>query len=194
MPVGLPFGPSSGSTTGYCSMPTAPMLAAIAFMSAFVCGTFRTFFGDFFKRLRGTNTISLLASLAKRLLMVSLLWLQGSAQNPRMNPCPSARPGEGEQEENRQGGPPDLPATLAQAGGAKIGGCRFCSCWGCQGSALASPTRQNNVVAQRHLNSGVRDGSRMAETRNPGSRDLKGLGSRQPGRRSRTRSLNSGLS
>jgi hypothetical protein len=31
----------------------------------------------------------------------SLLWLRGSAQSPRMNPCPLARPGEREQEENR---------------------------------------------------------------------------------------------
>jgi hypothetical protein len=30
----------------------------------------------------------------------------GSAQTPRMNPCPSARPGEGEQEENRRGDRP----------------------------------------------------------------------------------------
>jgi hypothetical protein len=43
--------------------------------------------------------------------MVSLLKVTGSAQSPRMNPCPSARPGEREQEENRQGGSPGLPAT-----------------------------------------------------------------------------------
>jgi len=30
-----------------------------------------------------------------------------------MNPCPSARPGEGEQEENRQGGPPGLAGRVA---------------------------------------------------------------------------------
>ena len=37
----------------------------------------------------------------------------------RMNPCPSANPGEGEQEENRQGGPPG-PQRPEEA---KMGGC-----------------------------------------------------------------------
>ncbi len=72
-----------------------------AWMSALVCGTLRTFLGDFFSGLSGTNRMFLLRSFVVRLLMVSLLWLRGSAQTPRMNPCPSARPGEGEQEENR---------------------------------------------------------------------------------------------
>src|SRR6202035_1540778 len=84
-------------------MPRAAMLAAKAFMSAFVCGTFLTFLGDFFSRSSGTNRMFLLTSFVLRLLMVSSPWLRGSAQNPRMNPCPSARPGEGEQEENRRG-------------------------------------------------------------------------------------------
>ena len=84
-------------------MPIAAMLAAKALMSAFVCSTLRTFLGDFLSRLSGTNTMFALASLVLRLLIVSLRWLQGSAQSPRMNPCPSARPGEGEQEENRRG-------------------------------------------------------------------------------------------
>src|ERR1700739_5123447 len=84
-------------------MPIAAMLAAKALMSALVCGTLRTFLGDFLSRLSGTNRMFLLTSLAVRLLMVSLLGLRGSAQSPRMNPCPSARPGEGEQEENRRG-------------------------------------------------------------------------------------------
>src|ERR1700730_5079869 len=72
-------------------------------MSTLVCGTFRTFLGDFFSRLSGTNRMFLLAAaMLVLLLMVSpLVW--GSAQSPRMNPCPSARPGEGEQEENRRG-------------------------------------------------------------------------------------------
>jgi hypothetical protein len=39
----------------------AAMLAAKAWMSALVCGTFLTFFGDFFSLLSGTNTMSLLA-------------------------------------------------------------------------------------------------------------------------------------
>ena len=77
--------------------------------------------------------------ITAKVFMVSLsCGLPGSTQNPRMNPCPSARPGEGEQEENRQGGPPGLQ----RAQRVKIGGCRFCSCWGCQGSALASPIKQ----------------------------------------------------
>src|SRR6202011_6179540 len=50
---------------------------------------------------------------------------------------------------------------------AKIGGGRFCSCWGCQGRALTPPTKQNKAVAQRHTNSYARDGSRMADTLNP---------------------------
>jgi hypothetical protein len=58
-----------------------------------------------------------------------------------MNPCPSARPGEGEQEENRRG---DRP-VWQRAERAKIGGCRFCSCWGCQGRALASPTNKTTL-------------------------------------------------
>src|ERR1700730_2024969 len=72
-------------------------------MSTLVCGTFRTFLGDFFSRLSGTNRMFLLAAaMLVLLLMVSpLVW--GSAQSPRMTPCPSARPGEGEQEENRRG-------------------------------------------------------------------------------------------
>src|ERR1700719_3291859 len=84
-------------------MPIAAMLAAKAFMSALVCGILRTFLGDFFSLASGTNTMFLLATAVALLLMVSLLWLRGSAQNPRMTPCPSARPGEGEQEENRRG-------------------------------------------------------------------------------------------
>lgn len=58
-----------------------------------------------------------------------------------MNPCPSARPGEGEQDENREGGPPGLQRPE----GVKIGGYRFSSCWGCQGRALASPTQIENL-------------------------------------------------
>src|ERR1700739_3972703 len=122
-------------------MPIAAMLAAKALMSALVCGTLRTFLGDFLSRLSGTNRMFLLTSLAVRLLMVSLLWLRGSAQSPRMNPCPSARPGEGEQEENRQGGPPGLQRPQ----GEEIGGWRVCSCWGCQGRALASPTKETDL-------------------------------------------------
>ena len=69
-----------------------------------------------------------------------LVW--GSAQIPRMNPCPSARPGEGEQEENRTG------SLSARSGSeAKIGGDRFCSCWGCQGRAFAPLIKQTKCRA-----------------------------------------------
>jgi hypothetical protein len=97
--------------------------------------------------------------------MVSLLWLRGSAQTPRMNPRPSARPGEGEQEENRRGGRP----VWQRAPRAKIGGCRFCSCWGCQGRALTPPNTSRSDTYAR-----ARDGSRMAEPRNPGCRISRG--------------------
>src|SRR5580692_468965 len=132
-------------------MPMAAMLAANARMSAVVCGTLRTFLGDFLSRSSGTNRMFLLTSLAIRLLMVSLLWLRGSAQSPRMNPCPSARPGEGEQEENRRGSLSAQSGSDPRAsGGAKIGGDRFSSCWGCQGRALAPPTSNKEIVAERH--------------------------------------------
>src|ERR1700736_699306 len=89
-------------------MPIAAMLAAKALMSALVCGTLRTFLGDFVSLSSGTNRMFVAASFMVRLLITSLLRVWGSAQSPRMNPCPSARPDEGEQEENRQGGPPGL--------------------------------------------------------------------------------------
>jgi hypothetical protein len=71
------------------------MLAARAMMSALLCGTLRTFFADFLSLFNGTNSTFVLGDgFLTRLLMVSSpLWFWGSAQNPRMNPCPSARPG-----------------------------------------------------------------------------------------------------
>ena len=62
--------------------------------------------GDFFSLDSCTNTISLLSAAIFLPSLVILLLVRGSAQNPRMNPCPSARPGEGEREENRRGDRP----------------------------------------------------------------------------------------
>ena len=75
-PVGSPFAPSSGSTTGYCSMPSALMLAARALMSASVWGIFRTFLGDFFSLASAMKTSLLAVLWAVLLLMVSLLWFR----------------------------------------------------------------------------------------------------------------------
>jgi hypothetical protein len=104
--------------------------------------------------------MSLAASLVVLLLMVSLLWLWGSAQSPRMNPCPSARPGEGEQEQNRRG---SLSARSgSERSDAKIGGDRFCSCLGVPGQSprTPDPTKERRRSATQYF--GARDGSRQA--------------------------------
>ncbi len=116
--------------------------------------------------------------LVLRLLMVSLLWLRGSAQTPRMNPCPSARPGEGEQEENRRG---YLSARSgSERSERRSGDADFVLAGGARAEpSHPRPTKERCRAATHY--SCARDGSRMAETRNPAPRDLKGLGSRQPG-------------
>ena len=74
-------------------------------------------------------------------------WLRGSAQSPRMNPCPSARPGEGEQEENRQGGPPGLAASTA----SEDRGMPILFLLGVPGQSPRTPDQQERSVARRHI-------------------------------------------
>jgi hypothetical protein len=52
-------------------MPMAAMLAAKALISALVCGTCLTFFGDFFSLFSGTNTMSLATAA---IFVLSLTW------------------------------------------------------------------------------------------------------------------------
>jgi DNA-binding XRE family transcriptional regulator len=94
-----------------------------------------------------------------------------------MNPCPSARPGEGEQEENRQGGPPGLAATE----GSEDRGMPILFLLGVPGQSPRIPYQQNRVVAQRRrtLARGMDAAWPRPAIPAPGSR---GLGSRQPGR------------
>src|ERR1700688_1867257 len=150
-------------------MPIAAMLAANAWMSALVCGTLRTFLGDFLSRLSGTNRMFLLTSFVLRLLMVFLLRLRGSAQSPRMNPCPSARPGEGEQEENRRG---SLSAQSGsdprESGGSEDWGRPILFLLGVPGQSPRSPDYKQRSCRGATPYSCARDGSRMAETRDPG--------------------------
>ena len=101
--------------------------------------------------------------LSRRLMRVpspTPFRIEGSAQS--MKPWPSARPGEGEQEENRRGYHP----IWQRAQRTKIGAYRFCSCWRCQGRALAPPIKQITCRRSDALPC-ARDGSRMAEPRNP---------------------------
>src|ERR1700730_12953852 len=133
-------------------MPRAAMLAAEAFMSAFVCCTLRTFLGVFLRRSSGTNRMFLLTSFVLRLLMVCLLWVRGSAQSPRMNPCPSARPGEGEQEANRRG---SLSAQSGrdprESGGTEDWGRPILFLLGVPGQSPRTPEPTTKSVAQRRL-------------------------------------------
>jgi hypothetical protein len=87
----------------------------------------------------------------------------GSAQNPRMNPCPSARPGEGEQEENRQGGPPGLAATA----GSEDRGMQILFLLGVPGQSPRTPGQKDQSCRAATIILCARDGSRKAETRNP---------------------------
>jgi hypothetical protein len=64
-----------------------------------------------------------------------------------MNPCPSARPGEGEQEENRQGGPPGLVAT----GGSEDRGMPILFLLGGARAAPSHPRRKDKLIAERRL-------------------------------------------
>src|ERR1700739_2579353 len=150
-------------------MPIAAMLAAKALMSALVCGTLRTFLGDFLSRLSGTNRMFLLTSLAVRLLMVSLLGLRGSAQSPRMNPCPSARPGEGEQEENRRG---SLSAQSGSELATEDWGRPILFLLGVPGQSPRTPdlTKQSCRAATPYFRGS--NGRCMAEPRNPALREL----------------------
>src|ERR1700692_102493 len=161
-------------------MPRAAMLAAKALMSALVCGTLRTFLGDFFSLPSGTNTMFLVAAAIVLLLMVCLLWVRGSAQSPRMNPCPSARPGEGEQEENRRGSLSAQSGSDPRAsGGSEDWGRPILFLLGVPGQSPRTPDSKQRRCRAATPYSCARDGRRMAETRNPAQRDLKGLGSRQ---------------
>src|SRR4029077_891937 len=132
-------------------MPIAAMLAAKALMSALVCGTFRTFLGDFFSLPSGTKTMFLAAAAIVLLLRVSPL-VGGSAQSPRMNPCPSARPGEGEQEENRRG---SLSAQSGsdprESGGTADWGRPILFLLGVPGQRPRPPDFNKKIVAQRRL-------------------------------------------
>jgi hypothetical protein len=82
------------------------------------------------------------------------LYPWGSAQNPRMNPCPSARPGEGVQEENRRGYRPVCSERSERRSGetdfALAGGAR---------AEPSHPRPQQQRVAQRHPIFCARDGS-----------------------------------
>lgn len=106
----------------------------------------------------------------------------GFCAEPRMNPCPSARPGEGEQEENRQGGPPGLAASAA----SEDRGMPILFLLGVSGQSPHTPEQPGKRVAERRRDPCARDGGhgRDPESRIAGS---KGLGSRQPDRRSRAR-------
>jgi hypothetical protein len=99
----------SGSTTGYCSMPTAAMLAASAVISALVCGTLRTFFGDFFSLPSGTNRTFLLWDkfLVRLLMVLSPLVMRFCANSPH-EPLPVGETGGGNRKEAPNAGCPGL--------------------------------------------------------------------------------------
>jgi hypothetical protein len=78
-----------------------------------------------------------------------------------MNPCPSARPAEGEQGEDRQGA-----ARSAGTSGSEDRGMLILFLLGCRQSPGIPIARKRVVAEQRQAC--ARDGSRKAETRNPG--------------------------
>jgi hypothetical protein len=63
-PVAAPSAPNSGSTTRFCRIPLAAMLAAQASMAASLCGILWAFFGDFLSLLSGMKTAVPLATVA----------------------------------------------------------------------------------------------------------------------------------
>ncbi len=97
-----------------------------------------------------------------------------------MNPCPSARPGEGEQEQNRRG---SLSARSGrdsrESGRTEDWGRPILFLLGVPGQSPRTPANKQSAAQRLHcLRKGWKPHGRDPESR---LRDLKGLGSRQPG-------------
>jgi hypothetical protein len=109
----------------------------------------------------------LAAAMLVLLLMVLSSGYRGSAQSPRMNPCPSARPGEGEQEENRRG------SLSAQSGSERserrLGETDFVLA----GGARAEPSHPRSTKKSRSVRFLEREGSKPGGPR-------RRLGTREP--------------
>jgi hypothetical protein len=117
--------------------------------------------GDFFSLDSCTNTISLLSAAISLPSLMILLLVRGSAQNPRMNPCPSARPGEGEREENRKG-----TAQSGSESASEDWGDRFCSCWGARAES-SHPRQHKQCAPQRRRNRARADQGRLSPVTGP---------------------------
>src|SRR6201999_2126915 len=106
---------TSASTTRFCSRPLAPMLAANAAMSASACGTFRTFFGDFFSLFNGTkNPLPVVGWVF--LVMSGLLFrVYGFQRKLRAEPLPVGETGEASARGSHgRGGSPGLHKRSAE--------------------------------------------------------------------------------